>query len=113
LASVVEQRWHQVAGGAPLAIVSGDVWLAGNIAFYGEERPSVFIDADPRKSPWITRAALAHEGAVFIWQERLGAPAWLDNFPAAHREAPIELAYVPPLGHAPARFGWAILPPQR
>jgi 4-amino-4-deoxy-L-arabinose transferase-like glycosyltransferase len=113
LARAVEQRWHQVAGGAPLAIVAGDVWLAGNIAFYGGERPSVFIDADPRKSPWIAPEALARDGAVFIWQERVGPPAWLTNFPAARPEAPIELPYVPPLGHAPARFDWAILPPQR
>ena len=47
--------------------MAGDVWIAGNIAFYGAERPSVFIDADPAKSPWITPAALARQGAVLIW----------------------------------------------
>jgi Dolichyl-phosphate-mannose-protein mannosyltransferase len=111
LAALVEQRWHQLAGGAPLAIVAGDVWLAGNIAFYGKERPSVFIDADPRKSPWISPAALAREGAVFIWQEGAGPPPRLDAYPAARPERPIELPYVPPLGHAPGRFGWAVLAP--
>ncbi len=54
LAGLVEQRWHAVVGDAPLAIVAGDVWIAGSIAFYGAERPSVFIDADPTRSPWIT-----------------------------------------------------------
>ena len=47
----MEQRWHAVVGGAPLAIVAGDTWIAGNIAFYAAERPSVFIDADPGQEP--------------------------------------------------------------
>ena len=54
LARQIEQRWHAVAGDAPLSIVAGDVWIAGSIAFYGGDRPSVFIDADPVRSPWIT-----------------------------------------------------------
>ncbi len=112
LAAAVEQRWHAVAGRAPLAIVAGDVWLAGNIAFYGEERPSVFIDADPAKSPWITPGVLARYGAVFIWQAPSGPPPWLDSLGAVRREAPIELPYVRPRGHAPARFEWAVLLPE-
>jgi 4-amino-4-deoxy-L-arabinose transferase-like glycosyltransferase len=112
LAQVVEQRWHQLAGGAPLAIVGGDVWLAGNIAFYADQRPSVFIDADARKSPWITPGRIAREGAVFIWQDASGVPPWLSGFPTAQREPPIELAYIPSLGHPPARLDWAILLPR-
>ena len=80
LAAAVEQRWHEAVGRAPLAIVAGDVWLAGNVAFYAEERPSVFIDADPAKSPWITPAALVHDGAVLIWQAPAGPPPWLDRW---------------------------------
>ncbi|HET7880785.1 MAG TPA: glycosyltransferase family 39 protein, partial [Acetobacteraceae bacterium] len=110
LAAVVEQRWH-AATGRPLGIVTGDVWLAGNIAFYGADRPSVFIDADPTKSPWITPQALAREGAVLIWFATEPAPAWLAQFPAARPQPPIELPYVPALGHEPARLAWAILWP--
>jgi len=113
LAAAVEQRWHAVAGRAPLAIVAGDVWLAGNVAFYAQERPSVFIDADPQKSPWITPAALARDGAVFIWQTPAGPPPWLDRLGTVLPEPSIELPYVPPLGHAPAKFKWAILLPAR
>ena len=75
LARVVEQRWHAVSATPPLAIVAGDVWLAGNIAFYGADRPSVFIDADPAKSPWITPDALARQGAVLIWPASDAPPA--------------------------------------
>lgn len=113
LARVVEQRWHEVAGNAPLAIVAGDVWLAGNIAFYGRERPAAFIDADPIKSPWIAQEALARQGAVLIWQTPGAAAEWLARFPAAVPQPPLELPYVPSLGHPPARFEWAILPPVR
>jgi 4-amino-4-deoxy-L-arabinose transferase-like glycosyltransferase len=112
LAAVVEQRWHAAVGRAPLAIVAGDVWLAGNIAFYGQERPSVFIDADWTKSPWITPAALARDGAVFIWQAPLRPPPWLNSLEAVRPEPPIELPYVPPFGHAPSQFDWAILLPK-
>jgi 4-amino-4-deoxy-L-arabinose transferase-like glycosyltransferase len=111
LARVVEQRWHAAAGGAPLAIVAGDTWIAGSIAFYAPERPSVFIDADSARSPWIEPAALARQGAVLIWQQPGGQPEWLSRFPAALPQPPIELPYVPPLGHPPARFDWSILKP--
>jgi hypothetical protein len=111
LARVVEQRWHAVAGDVRLPIVAGDVWIAGNIVFYGADRPSVFIDADPTRSPWITPGAPARQGAVLIWSASEAAPEWLSRFPAAQRQQPIELRYVPSLGHAPARFDWAILTP--
>jgi 4-amino-4-deoxy-L-arabinose transferase-like glycosyltransferase len=110
LARVVEQRWHSVVD-TRLPIVAGDVWIAGSIAFYGADRPSVFIDADPAKSPWITAAAIARDGAVLIWPAPEGEPAWLGGFPAAERQRPIDLPYVPPLGHPPARFAWAIVRP--
>ena len=111
LARVVEQRWHAVVGDVRLPIVAGDVWIAGNIAFYGADRPSVFIDADPTRSPWIAPGALARQGAVLIWSASEGPPEWLGRFPAAQRQQPIELPYVPSLGHSPARFGWAIVKP--
>jgi 4-amino-4-deoxy-L-arabinose transferase-like glycosyltransferase len=111
LAHVVEQRWRAVAGNVPLGVVAGDVWIAGNIAFYGAERPSVFIDADPAKSPWITSAELARQGAVLIWPATEHEPHWLAGFPTAQPQEPIELPYVPPLGHPPVRFSWAILRP--
>jgi 4-amino-4-deoxy-L-arabinose transferase-like glycosyltransferase len=111
LARVVEQRWHALVGNAPLGVVAGDVWIGGNIAFYGAKRPSVFIDADRVKSPWITPQMLARQGAVLVWPASEGMPDWLARFPAAQRQEPIELPYVPPLGHPPVRFAWAILRP--
>jgi hypothetical protein len=92
-------------------VVAGDVWIAGSIAFYGAERPSVFIDAEPAKSPWIDAGALRREGAVLIWQPTAGEPPRLRDFPTAQRQPEIELPYVPPLGHPPVRLDWAIVPP--
>jgi 4-amino-4-deoxy-L-arabinose transferase-like glycosyltransferase len=112
LARAVEQGWHAVVG-TQLPIVAGDVWLAGNIAFYGRDRPAVFIDADPAKSPWITTLALARQGAVLVWPSSEGRPVWLESFPSAQRQPPIALPYAPAHGHGPARFEWAILPPAR
>ncbi len=112
LARLVEQRWHAVVGEAPLSIVAGDVWIAGNIAFYGADGPAVLIDADMRKSPWITPALLARKGAVLIWPASQGQTPWLDGFPTAVMQPPIQLANVPPLGHDPVRLAWAILRPE-
>ena len=112
LARVMDQRWHAIEGERPLAMVAGDVWIAGSIAFYGDERPSVFIDADRLKSPWITPEKLARTGAMLIWMDSHD-PDWLAEFPTAERQPPVTLPYVPPRGRPPARFDWAIVPPSR
>jgi hypothetical protein len=64
------------------------MWLAGNIAFYAPDRPSVFADADPAVSAWIDPAALAVAGAVLVWD----AAGLRQRFPAAIGQIPVALA---------------------
>jgi hypothetical protein len=53
--------------GAPLAVVTGDPRLAALVALAAPSRPSVFFDADPARSPWVTADDIRKKGAVVIW----------------------------------------------
>lgn len=126
LAVAVAQGWHRAVGQeAPLRIVAGHAWPAGNVAQYAPPqaggRPSVYIDADPGRAAWLDDAKVRAQGAVFVWEavsgqvlESPGAapPAdWARRFPG--------LRVQPPLAITVRRFGreftvpvgWAILPP--
>ncbi len=68
----LETRWAEQTHGAPLRIVAGDVWTAGLVGLRDRTPPSVFIDADPRKSPWVSADRLKREGVLVVW--RAGSP---------------------------------------
>ncbi|HEX3429954.1 MAG TPA: glycosyltransferase family 39 protein [Rhizomicrobium sp.] len=52
----------------PLRIVAGDGWLGGLVAMRSVPRPSVWIDANYRKAPWITPEAVKRDGALLLWR---------------------------------------------
>jgi hypothetical protein len=62
--------------GKPLAIVAGDRRMAELVAFGAASRPSVYFDAAPEQSPWITREDIQRKGAVVVWPttDTAGAP---------------------------------------
>ena len=53
--------------GQPLAVVTGDPHLAALVALAAPSRPSVFFDADPAHSPWVTADDIRKKGAVVVW----------------------------------------------
>ncbi len=53
--------------GEPLAVVTGDPRLAALVALAAPSRPSVFFDADPARSPWVTADDIRKKGAVVVW----------------------------------------------
>ena len=53
--------------GQPLAVVTGDARLAALVALAAPSRPSVFFDADPARSPWVTANDIRKKGAVVVW----------------------------------------------
>jgi len=57
-----EQRFH-----TPLAYVAGPRWLAGNIAFYSKDQPTVYIDSNNKVSTWVNEDELKKTGAIFVW----------------------------------------------
>ena len=53
--------------GRPLAVVSGDPRTAALIALAAPSRPSVYFDADPERSPWVTPDDIRRKGAMVVW----------------------------------------------
>ncbi len=53
--------------GHPLTVVSGDVRTASLIALAAPSRPSVYFDADPERSPWVTPDDIRAKGAIVVW----------------------------------------------
>uniref|UniRef100_Q07L49 Glycosyltransferase RgtA/B/C/D-like domain-containing protein n=1 Tax=Rhodopseudomonas palustris (strain BisA53) TaxID=316055 RepID=Q07L49_RHOP5 len=100
-------------------IVTGDFMQIGFVALYASPRPSAFIDADFRKSPWITPERLKTSGTLVVWSTA-DFPR-TDEIPAPYR-APLVAAglsatlgtLVLPLGHGKSQtYGWAVmLPPE-
>lgn len=66
IAVLLTQSWHKQFH-TPLFYVVGPRWLAGNVAFYSTDHPSVYIDADKKYSPWISEGKLHKAGAIFVW----------------------------------------------
>jgi len=114
LANAVTAGWREAIG-QRLRFVVGDMWLAGNIAFYSPDRPSVFTDADPAANPWIDPVALAAAGAVLVWDAGASSdaiPADLrQKFPSAIGQLPVVLAKLCPRARKPVRIGWALVAP--
>jgi 4-amino-4-deoxy-L-arabinose transferase-like glycosyltransferase len=116
MAAAIAKRWSEATGQRPLSLVAGDAWLAGNIAFYGPDRPTVFIDGDPVKSPWIDLAKARRDGALLVWEGALGVAAPPSHlralFPGALVQPAVELPWKTGADHPPVRVGWAIVPPE-
>lgn len=77
-------------------------------------KPSVYIDADSGRSPWITPERLAKEGALVVWEEKGDGtlPSQLAALigTATRRESTFNWPYMP--SHSPLRIGYAIVPPR-
>ncbi|MDF3809492.1 MULTISPECIES: glycosyltransferase family 39 protein [Rhodopseudomonas] len=115
LSSAMQSIWHSKTS-LPLEIVTGDVVQAGFVVMSARPRPSAFIDADFRKSPWITPERLQQSGTLVLWPTDQFPRT--DELPAPYRAAlgklkPVFGTMVLPLGFGKLRtYGWAVLLPQ-
>ncbi len=66
IADFVTAQWVK-RHGRPLPIVAGDQWLAQNVGFYSPDRPEVYVELDPVKSPWTDDEEFKRRGGVIIW----------------------------------------------
>jgi len=102
--------------GAPLKIVGGDLRTAALVALGAPTRPSVFIDAAPQRSPWVSMDRLRSQGAILLWptSDTAGtAPATIaERFPQLVPEVPRVFARRVQ-GRLPlVRIGWAVIRPK-
>jgi len=119
LAEKLADAWHERYH-APLRYVIGNIWPAGNVAYYTPERPHVLIMGDYVISPWIKPENIARDGGIIVWCIRdctgrgydEGTPAFIHNeFPQAEMQPQLTLARQTRAEVEPAIMGWAILPP--
>ncbi len=101
--------------GAPLAVVTGDPRTAALIALFAPSRPSVFFDADPRRSPWVTADDIRKKGAVVVWlaadTSQSPPPDIKTYFPDLVAELPRTFDR-PVQGRLPVlRVGWGVIRP--
>jgi hypothetical protein len=100
----------------PLDIVTGSTRQAGFVAYDASPRPSVLIDADLGKSPWITPQRLKQSGTLVVWSTDEFART--DEIPTPYRSAlgsfaPIFGTMVLPLGRGKLKaYGWAMIAPE-
>jgi 4-amino-4-deoxy-L-arabinose transferase-like glycosyltransferase len=102
--------------GVPLAIVAGDPATAALVALGAPGRPSLYLDATPARSPWVTEADIRRSGAVVVWPSddtrTEVPPAIAARFPGLAADVPHAFdrrvqGRLPPL-----RIGWGVIRPQ-
>jgi len=101
--------------GQPLAVVTGDAPTAALVALAAPSRPSVFFDADPARSPWVTADDIRKKGAVVVWLTADTTPTPPPDikayFPDLIPEVPRTFER-PVQGRLPLlRVGWGVIRP--
>jgi 4-amino-4-deoxy-L-arabinose transferase-like glycosyltransferase len=114
MARYFAERFEQRTG-APLQIVTGDPRTAALVALGAPSRPSLYLDATPERSPWVTPEAIKAKGAVVVWPttDTSGTPppAIKERFPDLVPE--VRAFERPVQGRLPlVRFGWGVVRPQ-
>jgi hypothetical protein len=102
--------------GKELPIVAGDPRTAALVGLGAASRPSLFLDAMPARSPWVSMRDVSAKGAIVVWPTTDTAgtppPALKERFPDIVPEVPraFERAVQ---GRLPLlRIGWALIRPQ-
>ena len=103
--------------GAPLRIVAGEARTAALIAMGAPSRPSLYLNASPQGSPWVTPEAIRTRGAIVVWPttDPTGAPPDYikASFPDLVPEVPPRSFARTVQGRLPLmRIGWGVIRPQ-
>jgi hypothetical protein len=102
--------------GASLSIVAGEPGTAALVALGAPTRPSLYLDATPGRTPWITADDIRRKGVVVVWpneETRAQVPAEIAaRFPGLIADVPraFERAVQ---GRLPLlRIGWGVIRPR-
>jgi hypothetical protein len=102
--------------GKELPIVAGDPRTAALIGLGAASRPSLFLEATPKRSPWVSIGDIRTRGAIVVWPttDTAGTPpeAIKQDFPDIVPEVPRAFERSVQ-GRLPLlRIGWALIRPQ-
>jgi 4-amino-4-deoxy-L-arabinose transferase-like glycosyltransferase len=102
--------------GAPAPIVAGEPRTAALIALASRSRPSLFLDATPDRSPWVTMDDVKSRGAIVVWPttDTAGAPPpeIKQRFPDLVPELPRAFERTMQGRLSLVRIGWGMIRPQ-
>ena len=105
-------RAYEGETGAMPRIVAGPVWEAGLIALTAPGRPSVSIDADERKSPWVTAEDIAGKGALVVWRTGSKPAPGLAALAAGRELRQESFQWSGSATARPVGITWTIVPPR-
>jgi hypothetical protein len=101
--------------GHPLAVVTGDPRTAALVALAAPSRPSLFFDADPQRSPWVTADDIRRKGAIVVWLTADTTPTPPADikayFPDLVPEVPRAFDRLVEGRMPPLRVGWGLIRP--
>jgi hypothetical protein len=102
--------------GKELPIVTGDARTAALIGLGAASRPSLYLEATPKRSPWVSIGDIRAKGAIVVWPttDTAGTPPAdiRQDFPDMVPEVPRAFERTV-RGRLPLlRFGWAVIRPQ-
>ena len=115
IATDLTKTWHDKYH-IPLRYIAGTRWLSGNIAFYSEDHPAVYIDWNKNISTWVNEETMRKMGAIFIWElsENNNVPydEVKKRFPKVSAQQRLEYQWLRNKDMAPVAFLVAYLPPE-
>jgi 4-amino-4-deoxy-L-arabinose transferase-like glycosyltransferase len=98
--------------GQPLAIAAGEQRLAALVALKSRPRASLYLDATPERSPWVTGDDIRRKGAVVVWSagDTTGTPPTeiAERFPELVPDIPRAFDRFTLGGGPRLRIGWGI-----
>jgi hypothetical protein len=102
--------------GKPLRIVAGDPRTAALIGLGAPSRPSLYLQATPSHSPWVSPQDIQTKGAIVVWPttstDGVPPPAISARFGDLTAEVPRTFERTVE-GRLPLlRYGWAVIRPQ-
>lgn len=101
--------------GKELPIVTGEARTAALVSL-AAGRPSLFLEATPRHSPWVSMRDIAARGAIVVWptNDTAGQPPAdiKQDFPDMVPEVPRTFDRRVQGNLPPLRIGWAVIRPQ-
>jgi 4-amino-4-deoxy-L-arabinose transferase-like glycosyltransferase len=106
----------------PLRIIAGDWWLAGQVAFYGPDKPIVYggsdlnrLDMGPVCSGWASDEQLLSQGGVIVWDDAARKDDVRSvlrvRFPSAEFPPPLSIPWQTGAKLPPLQVGIAVIPP--
>ena len=111
IASRLLQAYEGEVGAAP-RIVAGPLWEAGLIALAAPGAPPVSIDADERKSPWVSAEKISRNGALVVWRTGSKPAPGLAALAAGQVTKQETFPWSGSADAVPIRISWTAIPPR-